>query len=93
MDTADVKESKREHILPADPACDRLMPLWEVTARLRTDNRIVAQLVNLKILPCIGIKSNRRVRVFAFNDFLRRIDGQDLSEILKEATLKIKKNA
>lgn len=75
---------RKEKELPIDLTADRLMPLWEVELRLRSGPRVVNQLVSLGILKTIGVKSNKRVRVFHFNEFLRNLEGKDLYQVIEE---------
>lgn len=60
---------------------DRLLSLEEVRIRLKTSSRVVSKLINSGVLPVIKVNSSRRVRKIAFNEFLNKCDGQDLSEM------------
>lgn len=71
--------------LVGDRYADRLMSVAEVAERLRVGRAIVSELINYHVLPAIRVKNQRRIRVFCFNDFLCRLEGHDLYEILAEA--------
>ena len=73
----------QEQMFPDD--CDRLMSLDEVRVRLHTSPATVARLVKSGMLITLRFGNFKRVRKNTFHEFLRRYDGQDLLEILKEA--------
>ena len=73
----------KEQMFPDD--CDRLMSLDEVRMRLHTSPANVARLVKSGMLITLKFGNFKRVRKATFNEFLRRDDGKDLLDELKEA--------
>lgn len=80
-----------QFIFPDDG--DRLLSLTEVAERLRTSCTFIGRLVDVGLLPCLRFRTNRRIRKFALNDFLKRHEGEDLYEVLEAAEGRVKNRA
>jgi excisionase family DNA binding protein len=64
---------------------DRLIKVPELAFRLGTSEGFVRQLIKYKVLESIGSGKYRRVRKVVLNQFLEKIDGADMIDILNQA--------
>lgn len=62
---------------------DELFSVPEVARRLKTNRNFVYELIRTGILPSVKIGRFKRVRKFAFNEFLKSFEDKDLYECVK----------
>lgn len=63
---------------------DRLLSIKEVAQRIGTSEKIVADLIDAKMLTALTFRRIRRVRKVVLNRFLQEFDGCDIYEELLE---------
>lgn len=66
---------------------DRLMSVDEAAARLKTSPSVVRRLLEKRVIIPICNGPRRYIRKYALNDFLIRLEGQDILDFAGEGGL------
>ena len=66
---------------------DRLMSQKEAAERLGTNRAFIKRLLDTNLLPCIRFGRYARISVYAFTEFIREHQGEDLQKMVEDKEL------